>query len=74
MDEGVIAKPVKKFKKRPTPHYLMSTTATKAMHRKKEPLSKTAEIGNSGRSGVQQVPMSMTKMSSAPDMAAKTMN
>jgi hypothetical protein len=43
MDEGASPQPVKKLKKRPTPHYLASTTASKAMRRPKSNLSNTTQ-------------------------------
>ena len=61
MDENATVKPVKRLKKRPTP--------LKAMARQTM-LSKTTALGekntnDSGRRGINPVPMSMTKASSA---------
>ena len=72
MDEGIRAvKPrtAKKLKKKPSPHYLVSTTASKAMNMKR-PKSPFLKAGAGGRNmtakgatagGPQGVPMSLTK-------------
>ena len=66
MDEGASPQPVKKLKKRPTPHYLASTTASKAMRRPKSNLSNTTQ---QQQRGINSVPLSMTKPTNPTNMA-----